>query len=236
MKIRGMKIIGLIPARKDSKRLPGKNMALLNGKPLLEYAIISAIESAVFDKIVVTTNLSVSELKTMQNSRYANIYILRRPDELCTDEAHDYLWVSHAFKHYPRFDAFAILRPTNPFRTAETIRKALFVFKSGCDSVRAVEPTKHHPGKSWFIFQDKIYPFKCQSAHGINTYDKPTQSLENVYCQNACIHIAKTEVLSKYQNVTGKDIKPYFTTGDEGVDINTPDDLYYADWIMRGRP
>ena len=231
-----MKLLGLIPARKGSKRMPGKNMVLLNGVPLLEYTILSALSSCLFDHIVVSTDWGkVAGFSRTYNNLH-NLDVLMRPDELCTDIAHDYQWVKHAVDKYPGFDAFAILRPTSPFRTAETIRRAFDVFKTGCDSVRAVEPTGHHPGKSWVLDGGRMDPYVFDCGFGfIRDYDMPTQALERVYCQNACIHIAKTEVLEKYKNVTGDIIKPFLTTGDEGIDINTPDDLAYAEWVMRGR-
>lgn len=247
-----MKILGLIPARKGSKRIPGKNMALLNGQPLLRYTVDEALKSDIFDKIIVSTDWDmVASFVETEYSRCmydTNIWILRRPPELCTDAAHDYQWVRHALDHYPDFDIFVILRPTSPFRTAETIRNAFRVFDPACDSVRAVGPTKSHPGKSWTVHEDgkapvtdeqlyKIEPFFLPSPFCfVQTYDLPTQSLDKVYCQNACIQIAHTGVVEKYKNVTGVNVIPYFTTGNEGIDINEPSDLAYAEWIMRGKP
>ena len=51
-----MRGIGLIPARSGSKRVPGKNIRPLNGKPLIAYTIEAAIESEVFDDVVVSTD------------------------------------------------------------------------------------------------------------------------------------------------------------------------------------
>jgi CMP-N,N'-diacetyllegionaminic acid synthase len=139
------KAIALIPARKGSARVPGKNMILLNGRPLLWYAIRGAKESGQFDRIVVSTDWN--ECVTLAENM--GVDALLRPDELCTDQAHDYQWVRHAIDAHPSYDAFVILRPTSPFRTAETIKRAMDEFiRVPCDSMRAVERTTAHPKRA----------------------------------------------------------------------------------------
>jgi len=229
-----VKIIGLIPARKDSKRIPGKNMALLNGKPLLQYAIESATQSAVFDEIVVSSDWD----KCMILAENLGVNFLRRPDKLCQDFSHDFEWVKHALDAYPGFDIFVILRPTSPFRTGETIKRAVQIFMTAnCDSMRAVSMTTCHPRKSWVLDGKRMIPLMEDDTIGwIPAHDLPTQDLGHVYCQNGCIHVAKTSVIEEFGNVTGRTVAPFFTRGHEGLDINTPEDLQYAEWVMRGKP
>ena len=244
-----MKIIGLIPARAGSKRIPGKNMALLNGKPLLQYAIESALDTRMFEKIVVSTNWDkAAELagRFKGGPPGTHVETMMRPDDLCTDTAHDYQWVKHALDHY-HCDIFAILRPTNPFRTAQTIRNAFAAIQPGCDSVRAIEKTSCHPYKSWIAHNDgkdpvtgeKLYrlePFIHETIEGVGAFDHPTQLLPEIYVQNACIQISYPGTLEKFGNVTGDYVIPYFTEGIEGFDINQPENLAYAEWIMKGKP
>lgn len=228
-----MKTIALIPARKGSARVPGKNMALLNGRPLLWYAIRGAKESGQFDRIVVSTDWN--ECVTLAENM--GVDALLRPDELCTDQAHDYQWVRHAIDAHPSYDAFVILRPTSPFRTAETIKRAMDDFRCiPCDSMRAVEKTTAHPKKSWDVDGVYMFPYEEGDRGGFPYYDLATQMLGPVYVQNGCIHIAWTATLEKFGNVSGERIRPFFTEGNEGVDINTPQDLEYAKWLMgRGK-
>lgn len=226
-------VIGLIPARRGSKRVKGKNMALLNGKPLLQYAIESAKESKIFREIVVSSDWD----ECLALADALGVSCLCRPPELCQDASHDFEWVSHALGEFPGFDIFAILRPTSPFRTSFTILKAFFEFSMNkCDSLRAVEKTRSHPGKSWVLFNGYMMPVMDTKIGGFPSYDLSTQALGDVYCQNGCIHIAHTYVLEKYHNVSGELIRPYFTTDREAIDINDPEDLEFAEWIMRGKP
>jgi len=223
------KIIALIPARRGSKRVPGKNMALLNGKPLLQYAIEGAKQAKVFQEIVVSSDWD----ECLALADALGVSLLQRPDELCQDSSHDYEWVCHAIDNFLGFDVFVILRPTSPFRTHFTIIKALFEFTAyQCDSLRAVEKTGHHPRKSWVLHNGYIMPLFFDQVNGFPGFDMSTQSLGDVYCQNGCIHIAWTQTLEKYGNVSGEVIRPFFTEGVEGHDINTMDDLLYAEWLM----
>jgi N-acylneuraminate cytidylyltransferase len=225
-----MKILGLIPARSGSKRVPGKNMAMLNGKPLLQYAIDGAVESKVFDEIVVTSNWD--ECLTL--AKLNGVRALNRPAKLCRDESHDFEFVKHAFGKYRGFDCFAILRPTSPFRTAVTIKRAMDTFfDRECDSMRAVGPTCNHPRKSWKVADGYLEAYhRNDTVKGFPAYDMPTQALGPVYCQNGCIHIAWVETVEKYGNVSGKTIRAFFTEGWEGLDINSPADLAFAEMLM----
>ena len=230
------KIIGLIPARKGSKRILGKNMVHVNGKSLLQRAIESAQEADVLDEIVVSTDWGVC----METARRANVGYIKRPAEFATDEAHDFQWVSHALEVFPGFDIFVILRPTSPFRTAETIRRALTAFQIGqpADSMRAIEPTPAHPRKSWVLRAPGMIPYGAAMVQtiilpqGPADFDLPTQALGDVYVQNACIHVAWTQHVEEDGNVSGAMFLPFHTVGYEGVDINTPLDLEFANWLM----
>lgn len=226
-----MKIIGLIPARRGSKRLPGKNLALLGGKPLLLRAIEGAQESGVFDKIVVSSDWNLCGIIA---TGVMGVDFLSRPKELCTDASHDYEWVKHALDKFPGYDLFVILRPTSPFRTGETIRRAIkeFLDLPYADSMRAVEKTSAHPLKSWKLLEGFMIPYKPREVDGFPAFDMPTQRLGDVYVQNGCIHIAWTKTLIRFGNVSGGRIKPFLTQGLEMIDINNQEDLQYAEWLI----
>jgi N-acylneuraminate cytidylyltransferase len=209
-------------------------MAVLNGKPLLQRAIESAIESKIINRIVVSSDWD----ECLELAGKMAVDAIRRPPELCLDSSHDFEFVCHALERYPDYDIFMILRPTSPFRTADTIRRAmdLFLSEPRCDSLRAVEPTRAHPRKSWTMAADnRIVPYGKIMVGVFPGYDLSTQALGSVYCQNGCIHVAWVDTLRKFWNVSGDHIKGYVTRGNEGIDINMPDDLAYAEWIMKGK-
>jgi CMP-N,N'-diacetyllegionaminic acid synthase len=224
-----VKIIGLIPARFGSKRLPGKNMALLDGKPLLYWAIRGAINSGCFERIVVTTDWDICA----DVARAMCVDAIMPEPPIHSDTCHDFMWVRDAIDRFPGFDVFCILRPTSPFRTGDTIRRAMEDFLSGprCDSMRGVSITPAHPRKSWVVAGKFMFPFDDGTIMNIPFYDLPTQALGDVYVQNGCIHIAWTATLEG-GDVSGMVIRPFFTEGREGVDINTAEDLEWAEYLM----
>lgn len=224
------KIIALIPARSGSKRCPGKNTRMFFGHPLIAYTIRAAQESVVFNDILISTD---SE-ETIEIAESYGCDAILRPVDISRDTSTDLEWVNHAMTHFTvvpeKYDAFAILRPTSPFRSAVLIRDAWRKFKdSSFDSLRTME-MRDHPGKMWHpsnIFHEHVAPF-CECTYCQN-YDKPTQCLHEDYTwltQNGCLQIARTSLLS--QTITGTSVYGYDMTGDlQGFDINTE-----LDWIL----
>lgn len=230
-------VIAIIPARKGSKRLPGKNMALLNGKPLLQYAIESARNPPawplIFSRIVVTSDWD----DCLDLARSLNVEAIRRPKELCSDDSHDFQFVNHVLGQYPGYNLFAILRPTSPFRTSATVERALYRFRWGLnmefDSMRAVEPIKQHPKKMWKVIGDQMFSNEPSYHGNIPCWDMGTQTFPKLHVQNACLHIAKADVIKRFGNVSGTKIAPFFTLDYEGMDINDRDDLEFAEWLIQ---
>src|SRR5688572_15387104 len=105
--------VALIPARSGSKRLPGKNIRLLDGHPLLAYAIASAIESDVFAAVIVSTD---DPTYADIGRHYGAEVPFLRPAALGADDSPDIEWIDHALRQLVAqgrtFDSFAILRPT----------------------------------------------------------------------------------------------------------------------------
>jgi CMP-N,N'-diacetyllegionaminic acid synthase len=123
-----MKMVALIPARAGSKRCPGKNTRELAGHPLIAYTVRAALDSGVFQSVTIATDIAADELSM---PLYPNepISVYRRSP--ASDDQPDIEWVREVFTlRRERPEAFAILRPTSPFRTAATIRRAYYQFAS----------------------------------------------------------------------------------------------------------
>src|SRR5688572_21054602 len=117
--------VALIPARQGSKRVPGKNVRALGGHPMLAYTIAPAIESGVFDRVIVSTDSD--EIAAIARHYGAEVPFLR-PAAFAGDTSPDIEWLEHLLTELRRqgrsWDAFSILRPTSPFRSAAMIRRA----------------------------------------------------------------------------------------------------------------
>jgi CMP-N-acetylneuraminic acid synthetase len=242
----------LIPARGGSKRVPGKNVRTLGGHPMIAYTIAAAVDSRIFDAIIVSTDSE--EVAGIARQYGADVPFLR-PAAFATDTSPDIEWLEHTLEELRArgrtWDCFSLLRPTSPFRTAETIRRAWtrFTAQQGVDSLRAVEKCAQHPGKMWIVRGDRMVPLlpfalsttaprsgdvspKPRSGEGGEQpwHSTPYQALPPVYVQNASLEIAWTRVVRERRTIAGDVLVPFLTEGYEGFDIN---DAY--DWMVAER-
>ena len=213
-----------------SKRVPGKNVRMLAGHPMLAYAIAPAIESGVFDSVIISTDSE--EIAAIARHYGAEAPFLR-PATFAGDTSPDIEWLEHALTELKRqgrtWDAFSLLRPTSPFRTAATIRRAWATFTSqdGVDSLRAVEKCTQHPGKMWVVRGDRMFPLLPFGPETQPWHSTPYQALPPVYVQNASLEIAWSRVVFDRRTIAGDVVVPFVTESYEGFDINDP-----ADWMI----
>lgn len=238
-----MSNIALIPARGGSKRIPGKNTRDLAGHPLIAYTICAALDSGTFHKVLVSSD----DKETLSIAASYGADCLRRPEEYATDTSPDIEWVRHALGTVIKsefedatesirlnFDTFAILRPTSPFRKPETIRRAFHkwnTMKDRADSLRAVEKCSQHPAKCWQIVGDIAVPLMMQ-PQGTPFHSQQYAALPPVYIQNASLEIAHVRTVIETGTIAGSIVAPFFTEGDEGLDVNTERDWQLAEYLI----
>lgn len=111
-----MSVLGLIPARAGSKRLPGKNKRKLGGIPLVVRAIFSAQNAKILNKVVVSTD----DTDIMALAAASGVDVLKRPPEYATDEASSYDVILHALEYYPS-DWVCFVQCTSPFTLPKDI-------------------------------------------------------------------------------------------------------------------
>jgi CMP-N-acetylneuraminic acid synthetase len=203
---------------------------------MLAYTIASALQSRVFDAVIVSTDSD--ETASMARHYGAEVPFLR-PAVFATDTSPDIEWVEFTVRELAQrgrqWDAFSLLRPTSPFRTADTIRRAWQVFASqaGVDSLRAVELCAQHPGKMWVIEGDRMRPLLEQPEPRTQPWHStPYQALPRVYVQNASLEIAWTRVVLEKGTIAGDVLVPFITEGYEGFDINDPHDWMIAERLL----
>ncbi|MEL0112678.1 MAG: acylneuraminate cytidylyltransferase family protein [Rickettsiales bacterium] len=228
-------IFALIPARSGSKRVPDKNVRRLNGHPLMAYAIRSALESGIFASVIVSTD---SQAYADVARHYGAAVPFLRPPEFAGDTSPDIQWLRHllgVLKDEGKApDCFAILRPTSPFRQAETIRRAWEQFKhtAGIDSIRAVEACGQHPGKMWTINGPIMSPILPYTLDGTPWHSNQYAALPKIYVQNASLEIAWSRVVLEAGSIAGDVIAPFLTEGHEGVDVNAQSDWWHAEYLV----
>jgi CMP-N,N'-diacetyllegionaminic acid synthase len=217
-------VVALIPARSGSERVRDKNVRPLAGHPLLAYAIASAQQSGVFDRVVCSTDSGkIAEVA----QRYGADVPFLRPPELATSTSPDIEWIKHALGQFDEhYDLFAIVRATNPFRGPDVLRRGLgrLLDTPEADSIRAVELVKQHPGKMWLLDGRTMRPLLDQSHLDVAWHAGQYQALPPVYVQNSALEIAWTRVVSQTGTREGRVVVPYFTEEYEGFNIDDEED------------
>ena len=226
--------IALIGARSGSERVVGKNVRRLAGHPLLAYAIETARRADVFDRILVSTD---SEQIAQVARWYGADVPFLRPEEYATSTSPDIEWIAWTLPRLDeRYDLFAIVRATNPFRGPDAIRRGLdqLLATPEADSVRAVEPVKQHPGKMWVIDEvgRLMRPLLDQSHLDVAWHAGQYQALPSVYVQNSALEIAWTRVVEATGTREGVIQAPFLTVGYEGLNIDDEDDFARAEQLV----
>jgi CMP-N-acetylneuraminic acid synthetase len=220
--------IGIIPARGGSKRFPRKNIAPLLNKPLLGYAIEAAQESKIFSKVCVSSE--DDEILEMA-SEYGASLALKRPvglssdrtplKEVCANLIDDFE------RHGIRYREFGLLLPTNPLRTAQDIRKAYKTFKSSdANFCMSLVKFSHPPQRAVCVRSGYVEPF-----WGLE-FMTQTQKLEPLYRHDGSIIFANTQAFMAKKEFYDEKVVPFFIPEDRSVDIDSPFDLTWAEFLL----
>jgi CMP-N,N'-diacetyllegionaminic acid synthase len=229
-------VLALIPARVGSKRVPGKNIRPLNGHPLIAYTIAPALQSGVFDAVVVSTD---SEHIAAIARHYGAEVPFLRPTEMAGDTSPDIEWVEYTLRTLRdqgrAYDSFSLLRPTSPFRTLHTLRRAwkAFLADRRVDSLRAVEKCTQHPAKMWVVRHNRLLPIMPFGPEQQPWHSSQYESLPAVYVQNASLEIAWSRVALEERTIAGQTIIPFLTNELEGFDINNRFDWMAAEHMVQ---
>ena len=229
-----MKILGLIPARGGSKGIPGKNIKLLGGKPLLAYTAESVKESKLLEKVI----LSSDNEKIIAVARELGIDVpFVRPTELAGDEAGSLEVIVHALNYLKargeEFDTVCLLQPTTPFRSNGLIDEAIEKFRKGdYDSVISVREVPEDFNPHW-IFEEKYGTLKI--ATGEKEIIKRRQDLPKAYHRDGAIYITKTSTLLEQNSLYGDKIGFIDTNNDPYVNIDRLKDWEEAEKMIEGR-
>lgn len=226
-----MKILGLIPARGGSKRIPQKNIKLLGDDPLIVWSIKAAQKSHICEDIMVSTD----DPRIAEISRHYGAYVPSlRPIELASDWASSVDVAIHALDEYQStkgpVDGLLLLQPTSPFRTPETIRRATLLFEQnhGQYPVVGVSPASYHPAWCLRIDQRGMEPFL-----GWENIGKRSQDLESAYIINGAIYIISPRQLKEqHAFIIAKSKAIVMKDPVESIDIDSPFDWVVANSVL----
>ena len=228
------RILALIPARGGSKGIHHKNIALLAGKPLIQYTIDAARQSKYIDYILVSTD--DAEIAEISKKIGAKVPFLR-PKELASDTAKTIDAVLHAIETLRKagetFDSLVLLQPTSPLRTAEDINRAVETFyESNRQPVVSVSEVSDHPILIRTIEKtpegEYLKPL-LQTGSTVRRQDMPP-----FYRVNGSIYINPIEEINSTTSFNDNPI-PFVMSPSHSIDIDEPLDLKIAEWITQTR-
>ena len=221
-----MRILALIAARGGSKRLPGKNIRLLGGKPLIIWSIDVAKDiPEICDILVSTDDPDIAKV-----CRTAGAYVpWLRPSELATDLANSVDVALHALDWYEnekgQVDGLLLLQPTSPFRTQVTVRRGIELFyKGGYKPILGVSPTHMHPMWTLKMEGNYLVPFMQDHGLGIRSQDLPP-----AYIVNGSFYLIAPSELRVCRSFFGDKTLPLMIESpQEVIDIDTEWDFKIA--------
>lgn len=226
------RILGVIPARAGSKRLPGKNIKILAGKPLIQWTMEAAKNSKLLANVIVTTD-DDAIIALAKDVGVDAPFV--RPKYLAEDQSSSIDVVKHAISFMEKqgqvFDYVMLLQPTSPLRTSAHIDEAInLLYDKSSDGIISVCPTEHSPLWSNTLGEDgkmdSFIPSKIKNAR--------SQDLPAYYRLNGAIYIASIEKLRAENTMFIKDnIYAYRMTAASSVDIDESIDFTLAEAVMK---
>jgi CMP-N,N'-diacetyllegionaminic acid synthase len=225
-----MRILALITARGGSKRLPGKNIRTLGGKPLVVWSIdVVRNIPQICDILVSTDDPAIASI-----CKEAGAYVpWLRPSELASDKASSVDAALHALDWYETekgaVDGLLLLQPTSPFRTKRNIQKGIDLFyKNALRPVLGVSPIRDHPMWSLKIEGNCLVPFMQEHGIGIRSQDLP-----DAYVVNGSFYLISPKELYMKKSFLGANAVPLIVdVPHESLDIDTEWDFMLAEIIL----
>lgn len=231
-----MKVLGLIPARGGSKGVPGKNIKMLCGKPLLAYTA----ESALTAKKLTRTILSTEDETIADVGRSLGLDVpFMRPPELAEDTTATFPVVLHAVRALEMrgesYDAVCLLQPTNPLRRSEDIDNCIELLEtSGADSVITVLPVPKIYNPKWVYLRSSAGDLVLASGDAEPVTRR--QELPDAFHRDGSVYVTRREVFSTHGNLYGAKVVGCEIDEANALNIDTPGDWDDAEARISEKP
>ena len=227
-----MKPFILIPARGGSQGIPGKNIKLLNGKPLIAYSIEQGLQAKCGPVIVSTDDSEIAAISREFGAQTPFI----RPVELSTSTAKSVDVMIHAAQWMRQsdrqLDTLILLQPTSPYRPSGVIGKALELFeKSNVKSLVSVRKVPDHFNPHWVFLQTNEN--KLTPAMNDEVFISRRQDLPLSYHRDGAIYIVNIDYMITHHRIISEDVIGYAIDSPELINIDSAADWKIAETYIR---
>ena len=224
-------VFGIIPAKGMSTGLPGKNMRIMAGHPMIHYMLKSALSSIVFDEVWVSTeNDQIEEYCLNQGAR-----VLRHDPSLSSETSPTFGVISNILNHWKKGDKkpdiVVLMRATSPLCLSLDIKKAVeTLIDSTADSVVAVTRSDIHPHRVLTIGENGFLThFDPDSPE--KDYPVRRQKLGPVYIRTGAVYATRREVIEG-GSLWGTKALPYIMPKERALNVNDEIDFLLAEKLL----
>ena len=223
-----MKILGIIPARGGSKGVPGKNIKLIDGKPLISYSIQIAQQSGCFDKLLVTTDCeNIIEIAGSLNCDY-----LKRNPSNAEDNSPIEPVINEVIDSLKdTYDLIILLQPPAPIRETSDVKAIINMFEEDVTLETVVSVVKLddiHPARMYSISEDA----KIQSLYP-DLEKLRRQELQSVYIRNGAFYASKYNAFKSSGTLINSPKKAYVMPELKWVNIDSPRDVLISEALIK---
>lgn len=223
-------ILYVIPARGGSKGIPGKNIKMLAGRPLIAYTIDVAKQLA--DNADICLSTDDGNIAKVAADCGLEVPFMR-PAELATDTAGTYEVLIHALDFYKdkgkEYDILVLLQPTSPLRTADDVKGALSLFTPDIDMVVSVKEAATNP--YYNAYEEDSDGF-LHISKGNGTFTR-RQDAPHVWEYNGAVYVINVASLYKMQLGEFRRRRCYVMDSFRSLDLDTSLDWAVAEIIMK---
>lgn len=223
--INGKRVLAVVPARSQSSRLPGKNMKLLLGKPLIAWSIEQALRCSEIDRVMVSTDSD--EIAECSRNFGADVPFLR-PPSLATDSTSSWEVLKHVVNFYTDnndfYDIVVLMQPTSPLRGDAVISEVINKLANG--SFESIATVMHA----------KTMNFHC-TISDIDILEKVQSSFANhstadLYRLNGAVYAITSGSLKKLKRNSTPTLRYVVMPFHQSIDIDTAEDFRSAEIMM----
>jgi CMP-N-acetylneuraminic acid synthetase len=217
-------VLAVIPARANSKRIPGKNKKLFLGKPLIYWSIQAALDSTCVTDVVVSTD---DEEILAFSKNFPKVKFLSRPKELALDGTPGVDPILHLMGHLGRsYEFVVLLQPTSPLRTGLHVDEAFeMLLKSAKQQIVSVKNIVDTFGHIVFKSGDGVQFIKKMWT------DLPDD--KDLKVLNGAIYISEWKTLLAEKTFIGRSVSLFEMLEVDSVDIDFPEDWERAERYAR---
>jgi CMP-N,N'-diacetyllegionaminic acid synthase len=217
--------LALITARGGSKSIPRKNIKLFGGKPLIAWAIETALSSRAVDDVVVTTD---DEEIAMTAKEWGAEVPFLRPAELAADDSPGIDPILHALAQLGSHDQVVVLQPTSPLRRIADVDACVELARQhkAPASVSVSEPAKHPYWMYRLDGRQRMHPLL-----NVSTFAN-RQDLPPVYALNGAVYYAQTDWLKRHHTFVTTETVGYIMPPERSLDIDTALDWKIAEMLL----